>query len=255
MNGTELSDQSRSDINGALQRVYTDAGFDPKACQPGIVPLYDLIGAYPIRVAELGNLSYRSAIRFLTSETGQVIPCPYEDNRALAGLLYVYQYAGFFNGCILVERDDFIARRRFSAAHELGHYILHFLPLLETVGSTTKSEALILAEGLSYAERDQPDQGLPFGQLTFARGVKLSTYRPRSDMPQMEREANQFAAELLMPSEMCELLVKRYNPRFGGRQAVLARRLASEFLISQEAMRWRLAALDLPQRSRDTYFT
>jgi Zn-dependent peptidase ImmA (M78 family) len=58
----------------------------------------------------------------------------------------------------------------------------------------------------------------------------------------MEREANQFAAELLMPQPLVTELVARYAPQFQGEDLVW--RLATELLVSRAAMRWRLKGLD-----------
>ena len=63
----------------------------------------------------------------------------------------------------------------------------------------------------------------------------------------MEDEANQFAAELLMPGPACRELAARYRGTFARRPAVLVRRMANDFLVSQEAMRRRLTGLALLQ--------
>jgi Zn-dependent peptidase ImmA (M78 family) len=62
----------------------------------------------------------------------------------------------------------------------------------------------------------------------------------------MEREANQFAAELLMPPEVCAALITHFLSRYGSRRDVLAKRLATELLVSQTAMLNRLKYLRLP---------
>ena len=246
-----VSAERNEEILSAVQRVYEAAELDPNTIRPGIIPLYDLVGAYPIRVAELKDLTYRSAVDFLMAETGQPIPVPEEEDRPLAGFLYVYEYSSVFYGCILVRKSDPVARRRFSVAHELGHYVLHFLPLLERQDLTIASEVLIMVEGLAYRENNEVTDDMPSGQLTFTRGVTPGTYTSIGNVQQLELEANQFAAELLMPRQVCEVLVKQYGRQFGNRRLVLARRLASEFLVSQTAMRRRLADLDLPDRLID----
>lgn len=233
------------EIAKAVRRAYENAGFDANNPASGIAPLYSLIEAYPIRTAQLANLTYESAIDFLSRETGQSMPVP-KGGGKLAGFLYVYEYRGSFYGCILVEADGPVARRRFSAAHELGHYVVHFLPLLGSRGRKPLSQALVLTEGLTYEGGNEVDSETPSGQLTFARGASPSGSNVISDIRQMEREANQFAAELLMPASACRALVEQYSPSFSSRPRVLARRLASEFLVSQDAMKFRLASLNLP---------
>jgi len=230
----------------AVRRVYEEAGLDQSATKPEIVPLYDLIGAYPIRVAELKDLTYQIAADFLRVETGQRIPIPARKDKPLAGYLYVYEFATQFYGCILVKANDMIQRRRFSAAHELGHYVLHFLPRLEREKYRYSSEPVILAEGLSFGDDDSKTSDLPWGDLSFIRGSKPCESMPAIE--QMEREANQFAAEILMPAASCQALFTHYNRQLGNRPSVLIRRLATELLVSKEAMKWRLTNLGLLQR-------
>ncbi|MEA5573849.1 ImmA/IrrE family metallo-endopeptidase [Calothrix sp. UHCC 0171] len=234
-------------IAAAVQEVYKQAGIEIVSINSGVVSLSELIGAYPIRVAELENLTTQSAAKFLAAETGQDVPMPKTEDQKLAGFLYAYEYAGVFYGCILVEKNEPVTRRRFSAAHELGHYLLHFLPLLESHIQDNFSESLVLAECL-YIDENQVDSDVLKGQLTLTSGVKAKTYAPPIDKEQMEREANQFAAELLMPADACEELAKRYSRRFGRERKVLANRLATEFLVSKKAMIRRLEELELPEK-------
>jgi len=84
-----------------------------------------------------------------------------------------YPYSGFFEyrdgrPVIEVNRGDSPVRRRFTIAHELGHYAL----------------------GHRQAPRDYP--------ANFTTGVQDDD----------ERRANQFAAELLMPAERIRALVQ-----------------------------------------------
>ena len=65
------------------------------------------------------------------------------------------------------------------------------------------------------------------------------------DVERMEREANEFAAELLMPARVCERLVEALEPKYGRRLSVLSRLLAGELLVSQGAMKRRLRELEL----------
>ena len=128
-----------------------------------------------------------------------------EPEEKLAGFLF---FAGHV-GLAFVNADDILPRRRFTAAHELGHAVLH---------------------------RDRMGRYLADTEITM---------RETDDATEeIEREANQFAAELLMPVEVCQAradeLRREHNacPRF-----VLAYRLASELLVSREAMRYRLKTL------------
>lgn len=79
----------------------------------------------------------------------------------LAGFLFVAGRVGL----AFVSADDILARRRFTAAHELGHAVLHKEKMGRFIADATISEA-------------------------------------DDATTEMEREANRFAAELLMPEEV-----------------------------------------------------
>jgi Zn-dependent peptidase ImmA (M78 family) len=94
-----------------------------------------------------------------------------------------------------------LRRFRFTIAHELGHWICHAL------------------EGADPA-------------VTYCRPIDLTEAADRS----LEREANVFAAELLMP----EPAVREAWAEFADTD-----RLAGRFDVSPSAMRWRLYSFDL----------
>lgn len=91
---------------------------------------------------------------------------------------------------MLIRSSDPRYRRRFTAAHELGHLLLHDL------GVQHRDDA--------YVSGSDPK----------------------------ERQANQFAAGLLMPFWMLDPLILRYGAD--------ADKLASLFDVSRNAMSWRL---------------
>jgi len=112
-------------------------------------------------------------------------------------------------GFIFICRNarNILPRRRFSVAHEIGHHMLH---------------RERMRTGHADAEID--------GTATDP----------------MEREADRFAAELLMPRAVCEARAEEMQrtakacPR-----AVLAYRLAAELLVSHQAMGLRLDELEV----------
>ena len=108
---------------------------------------------------------------------------------------------------ILVEQSDPPYRKRFSIAHELGHNFLHLL-----------KDGHIIDRRVDMFREKQPT------------GVAQSSHRSR------EVEANWFAAALLMPEELVRLHWVE-NPSV----TVLAR----IFNVSEEAMGYRVDALDL----------
>jgi hypothetical protein len=99
--------------------------------------------------------------------------------------------------------DTPIHRHRFTIGHEIGHWVCHCL------------------EG--HAPAPQP---------SYCRPVDLTEAADR----QLEREANVFAAELLMP----ELAVRESWAELGDIGACAAR-----FDVSRTAMQWRLFSFDL----------
>jgi Zn-dependent peptidase ImmA (M78 family) len=72
---------------------------------------------------------------------------------------------------ILVDEDEPAVRQRFTAAHELGHFVLH----KEFVGERNEDNYLLRSEGMSNRQ---------------------------------EVEANKFAASLLMPMDQIEVAMK-----------------------------------------------
>lgn len=93
-----------------------------------------------------------------------------------------------------VNKYDSPLRQKFTLAHELGHYILHKSEI------TSKHEDYILLRDNEYTA--------------------------------MEREANEFAAELLMPRDKFRNCVE-------SREATTIKDLAQKFEVSANAVRYR----------------
>lgn len=218
-------------IVSAVNELYEEAGVPVPTVERCVAPLGDLVGSYSLSCTELPNLTGEAAAEFLVQQGSIPEPPGDVNGEKLAGFLY----ATVLHGSIFVERADRITRRRFSVAHELGHYLLHFrrylagLPVNETVVAGA-IEALPLGEG------DVDPSQTSRGRLTLAQAGTDTT--PRLSHEQMEREADQFAGELLMPAQVVEGLVGRYTLDFRGGDLVW--RLASDMLVSRAAMRWRL---------------
>jgi hypothetical protein len=242
------TDDRIHDISATVRQACAEAGLDFDLLRPGVIPLFEIISAYPLRVAALPDgkrLTARSAVEFLGREIGKELPVPGDDDRPLSGFIYVFEYEGFYNGCIFTEWNDPVTRRRFSAAHELAHYLMHFRPLLEQRRREGASEPLILTEGVSLDVKDEMRE-VPAAQISASEGVDEPQPLALRNTPQeQEREANLFAAELLMPAHACEALVRQYAERYVMKPAVRARLLARDFFVSAEAMTWRLKELGL----------
>lgn len=110
---------------------------------------------------------------------------------------------------VIVNSNESPQRRRFTAAHELAHFLLH-RDMLED-GAPLHRDAL-------FGAHKKDNQAFPFS-------------------PAHEVQANRFAAELLMPSQVMR---DRYDPEAGN----LAE-LANKFRVSQAAIRVRLQSLGL----------
>jgi Zn-dependent peptidase ImmA (M78 family) len=101
-----------------------------------------------------------------------------------------------------------LTRQRFSIAHELAHLFLH------------KDEALHVDETSSIRFRSE----------LSSRAIDAS-----------EIEANQFAAELLMPSKLLFSEIDKLPDDLGTEEAVA--KLAEQFQVSEQAMTFRLSGL------------
>jgi Zn-dependent peptidase ImmA (M78 family) len=217
-------------VADAIRRLHTAAGLPWPPPSNGVilpVPLDRLIASYNLVHEEVPGLS-RAAGAFL-ARWGVPRPELLEDASPLAGFLFANARGEY----ILVRADDSLPRRRFTAAHELGHYLLHFLPHLRT--ARDPEAHLIQVDGDEMVREEEKE-----------------TEENALSLPEMERQANCFAAELLMPETVCRDARESYAVRFGTTARFLEHHLASDLLVSREAVRWRLRSLQLtngPARS------
>lgn len=122
-------------------------------------------------------------------------------------------------GTIGYSMLDASVRQRFTIAHELGHFVLH-----------RRARELFIDK--SYTMIYRRDQESSTGEL------------------QIEREANQFAAAILMPKHHILEEITKYEFDLGDEVAL--RSLADKFQVSTQAMSLRLAKLGFfSQRSEN----
>src|SRR6266542_3178435 len=132
------------------------------------------------------SLARRKAAELLREARVRTAPVPVEAMAVLAGAVIRYEpFPGQLSGMVHRQRDGRavigvnslhpVTRRRFTIAHELGHLLLH------------EDEKFHVDEKSTIAFRNQE-----------------SSQATSSD----EIEANQFAAELLMPSEIIAKEIK-----------------------------------------------
>ena len=202
-------------IRDAVAGTFRDAGLAWPPAQAGPVPLGDLIATYPVAHEEVDGLNRAAAAAVLRRWDVRWSEIPGEDP-PLAGFLYANARSGY----IFVRRGDFLPRRRFTAAHELGHYRLHLGPRLAR-------DAAELVEADRDAEVEESGQ---------------------AELAAMERQANRFAAELLMPEAACRALHERHSRMYGAVDRYLVYHLAADLLVSRSAIAWRLFGLGLIAR-------
>jgi hypothetical protein len=208
----------------AIGQLFAAAGlpWPPPARRTVVpVPLDTLIRTYNLAQDEVPGLTRAAAGAYLT-RWGVHRPELLEDASPLAGFLF----ANVSGGYILVNADDPLPRRRFTAAHELGHYLLHFLPRLQAAHDL---EMYLVQDDSGETVREEEK---PSGDKTLS-------------LPEMERQANRFAAELLIPEAICRTTMDLYTACFRVPLRFLEHHLARDLLVSREAMRWRLRSLGL----------
>jgi Zn-dependent peptidase ImmA (M78 family) len=226
-------------IREAIKDLYVTAGEPVPSVDRCVVPLYHLISSFNLVCVELPKLTSQRAMEFLMQRGGIIEPFDGALNKPLAGFLYATANLG----SIFVEASDMVVRRRFSAAHELGHWLLHFRPLLtETIedGTPAVIEVAAMDTGPSSFGEQNADE-LPMGEFSIC-GMVLGSKLP-VPIAEIEREANAFAGELLMPEELVLELASKYL-RYSGIDDLIGR-LAADMLVSRAAMRWRIRELGM----------
>jgi Zn-dependent peptidase ImmA (M78 family) len=220
-------------IADAIVELYRICAMTPPIQEERVVLLNELLGGYNLTCTELVGLTSERASHFLMRGGAILEPIQSANQEPLAGYIYVDSR----NGYIFVERDDLFVRRRFSVAHELGHYVLHFYSLIRSEKLRDQYESIEITEALAPFSAEEDADDLPNGRVVHALHLHLPPYQ------QMEDEANRFAAELLMPAEAVQYLLTRYAPSCRGDDLIW--RLATEMLVSRAAMRRRLRDLHL----------
>lgn len=164
-------------------------------------------------------LARRKAAELLQAANVKRTPVPIEDLAELAGAELRYEpFGGQVSGLmhrqhrgrviIGVNSSHPVTRQRFTIAHELGHLVLH------------RSEAFHVDERSAIRFRDEE-----------------SSKATDSD----EIEANQFAAEVLMPDFLVSKELSRLPNDLDSEEAIAL--LAKRFQVSEQALTLRLTRL------------
>lgn len=186
-----------------------DCGLPADPARRGPVPLGQFFDELAVAHVALPALT-RGAVVGEARRRGYTVEDMDDPDKPLAGMLYL---AGR-QALAFVNAADILPRRRFTAAHELGHFVLHRERMAGCFHADT-------AETIRETIDDEQSA-------------------------EMEREANRFAAELLLPAEVCAARADELGRRHGCcPRTVLVNLLASELLVSLEATRYRLNQLRL----------
>jgi hypothetical protein len=218
----------------AIAQLYAETEVAPPSLRHPIVRLSELVRALNLTCLEVAGLTRDAASRLLAARGGLQDEDGGERQSPLAGFLYAVGE----DASIFVEEGDPVVRRRFSVAHELGHYLLHFRPLLTQLSARIGAPVEAL-EAFPKMESESDPDAQPEGQIVLPLVYAEAQMLP--PLAQMEVEANRFAAELLMPSSLLLALAREVGTSFGDDDLVW--RLANEMLVSRAAMRWRLRNL------------
>ena len=132
---------------------------------------------------------------------------PYDLGEKVSGVLVIK------NGKATIgyNRTESFVRRRFTIAHELGHYFLH---------RTTRD--LFIDKQFKVLFRDESSSS---GEI------------------KQEQEANAFAAALLMPEELLKEEIKKLDLDLADEDAI--KKLATAFKVSTIAMTFRISNLKI----------
>lgn len=223
----------------AIAALYAETGVALPSPRHRIVRLDELVLALNLTCSEVAGLTRDSASRLLAERGGVQDEDGGERQSPLAGFLYAVGE----DASIFVERSDPVTRRRFSVAHELGHYLLHFRPLLQRL-SAQAGVPVEAIDAFPHVKDDSEPDAQPEGHIVLP--LQFAEARALPPQAQMELEANRFAAELLMPSPLLTELAAEYGRYFS--EDDLLWRLSNELLVSRAAMRWRLRNLGLVGR-------
>lgn len=148
--------------------------------------------------------------------------------------IQAYDLGPGVSGALLLDKEKAIIglnpnesreRMRFTVAHETGHFILH------------------RAESALFVDRDVLFRGKELN------GVKVLFRDGNSSSGELkiEREANTFAAELLMPVDLLTKEIKSLNLAEYSHDEDIIQELARRFKVSSIAMTYRLTNLGLLQ--------
>ncbi len=249
-------------IEQTITRLHQDTLVPaPSATQP-ITRLGLLLERAQIALVEQPQLTSAFVAQFLQSYGVKTVnQTENEPNTPidLAG----YCYAAADLTFLFVRSDDPVTRRRFTIAHELGHYYLHFQPTLarwhdEVEQHVQQGTPLPTPHTDGFPGEDAPapkwqrgeaqsseneEEALPSLPNTENAEAKKTT--PAQPEFEQEAEANLFAAALLMPASVIRACWKQAQTRGITRPVLRLDWMAQQMLVSRAAVKLRAASLGL----------
>lgn len=175
-------------------------------------------------VHEVGQLNTATVERFLIQHGLRTARTDPALDDQLAGAVYAIGDKGIF---FVPSEDGSEARRLFSLAHELGHFMIEsYIPYVQ----------LGILQTPELFNRD------PIGQPIRNQDGSLS------DRSFLEYKANQFAAELLMPRQLVLRIAKRMKgkKRKPVAEEILIDRIVKGCNVSRKAAEYRIRDLEIP---------
>jgi hypothetical protein len=225
-------------IEAAIENLYEESEAAQPTAKRRIVPLRKLITGCPLNCVEIADLTKEVAIAYFSDPESARDQVDRRDGDILSGFLYT----GSRSGTIFINRSDPVVRRRFSIAHELGHYLLHLRPLF----SILKVEGTLIGISDAASQPKSGDEDDDAAERLAGKANLIGEVETTGLLPpleEMERQADTFATELLMPVPLVRELFDLNCTKF--REKDLSWRLAMEMLVSRAAMDRRLRDLGL----------
>lgn len=183
----------------------------------------------PIPVEAIANLACKLSVRGVRGLS--------TDGKEIAGFLDPKA------GLIAYEEETVVGRQRFSVAHEIGHYVLHYLPG-EQAAQKPSLFQLTEVNPHVYFRCTPADMELSWKDLQPLKQTKMTLspdeirrLKEEERHAEQEVEANTFAAELLMPAELVRQLAREHRADVDTLKQV--------FNVSRQAMEVRLVSLKL----------
>lgn len=145
-------------------------------------------------------------------ESKKIIIKEYPFDEDISGVLIIDKINQKNTIGVNLNQNSFDARKNFTLAHELGHFVLH-----NDISNTFVDKIFFRKKSEGYTTKEE----------------------------KIEREANYFAANILMPEHLIQKEIESLNNDFLFDEENIVEGLAQKFLVSKPAMLYRLINLGI----------